>query len=91
MIELPEVDRHWYLWPGNTGHDAALDVLRHIQDPRIRPRRRPNIRRDAGISRDLSHDELPRQQVQATTLLSVEVAAPGDRRAARGATNLDTA
>ena len=65
MLELREVDRHWYIWPDGAGHDADEDVLRHIQDPRIRPRRRPNLRRyDASTARDRSHDELPARRRQ---------------------------
>ena len=60
MIELREIERHWYVFQDGVD-DTDEDTLRHIQDPRIRPTRRPNVRRnDASTTRDRSHDELPR-------------------------------
>lgn len=76
MIEMRDIHRHWYLWRDNGNDlDADEDILRHTQDPRIRPSRRPNIRRhDAGTTRERSHDEL-RQRRRARP--SAPAANPG--------------
>ena len=92
MIELPEVDRHWYLWPDSTGHDATEDVLRPIQDPGFVPAGVPmsddTMRAPVVIFRTTSYRD-NRSRLQR--FCRSKSLSRGDRRTARGATDLDTA